>query len=57
MVDFSQGFEDLHIRCYAEILSGNGFGLEENRPAIELCHHVRNQDLSSLNECAHSLIR
>lgn len=56
MVDFSQGFEDLHIRSYAEILSGNGFGLEENRPAIELCHHVRNQDLSYLNECAHPFI-
>lgn len=56
MVDFSQGFEDLHIRSYAEILSGNGFGLEENRPAIELCHHVRNQALSPLNDCAHPLI-
>jgi UDP-N-acetyl-2-amino-2-deoxyglucuronate dehydrogenase len=56
MVDFSQGFEDLHIRSYAEILSLNGFGLEENRPAIELCHHVRNQKLSPLNDCAHSLI-
>ena len=56
MVDFSQGFEDLHIRSYADILSGNGFGLEENRPAIELCHHVRNQSLSPLNECAHPLI-
>ena len=56
MVDFSQGFEDLHIRSYAEILSGNGFGLEENRPAIELCHHVRNQKLSPLNDCAHPLI-
>jgi UDP-N-acetyl-2-amino-2-deoxyglucuronate dehydrogenase len=56
MVDFSQSFEDLHIRSYADILSGNGFGLEENRPAIELCHHVRNQKLSPLTECAHPLI-
>lgn len=56
MVDFSQGFEDLHIRSYSDILSGNGFGLEENRPAIELCYHVRNQKLSPVNDYAHPLI-
>jgi UDP-N-acetyl-2-amino-2-deoxyglucuronate dehydrogenase len=40
-VEFSDGFTDLHTRSYEEILSGRGFGLEENRVAIETVAHIR----------------
>lgn len=41
-IEFSGGFADLHTRSYEEILLGNGFGLEENRVAIETVSSIRN---------------
>jgi UDP-N-acetyl-2-amino-2-deoxyglucuronate dehydrogenase len=40
-VEFSDGFTDLHQRSYEEILAGRGFGLEENRTAIETVSSIR----------------
>lgn len=40
-IEFSGGFTDLHTRSYEEILKGNGFGLEENRVAIETVSAIR----------------
>ena len=40
-VEFSDGFTDLHTRSYEEILAGKGFGLEENRVAIETVSQIR----------------
>lgn len=42
-IEFSGGFTDLHTRSYEEILKGNGFGLEENRVAIETVADIRNK--------------
>ena len=41
-IEFSGGFADLHTRSYEEILAGRGFGLEENRVAIETVANIRN---------------
>ncbi|RIJ20471.1 gfo/Idh/MocA family oxidoreductase [Henriciella barbarensis] len=41
-IEFSGGFTDLHTRSYEEILAGRGFGLEENRVAIETVSQIRN---------------
>ena len=41
-IEFSTGFTDLHTMSYQEILSGNGFGLEDNRVAIETVSSIRN---------------
>lgn len=41
-IEFSDGFTDLHTRSYEEILAGRGFGLEENRVAIETVSAIRN---------------
>lgn len=41
-IEFSGGFTDLHTRSYEEILAGRGFGLEENRIAIETVAAIRN---------------
>lgn len=40
-IEFSEGFTELHIKSYQEILKGNGFGLEAARPSIELVHQIR----------------
>jgi UDP-N-acetyl-2-amino-2-deoxyglucuronate dehydrogenase len=40
-IEFSGGFTDLHTRSYEEVLAGRGFGLEENRVAIETVAHIR----------------
>lgn len=47
-IEFSGGFTDLHTVSYQEILAGRGFGLEENRVAIETVAHIRNASLSPL---------
>jgi UDP-N-acetyl-2-amino-2-deoxyglucuronate dehydrogenase len=41
-IEFSDGFTDLHTISYQEILKGNGFGLQEARPSIELAYRIRN---------------
>jgi len=40
-IEFSGGFTDLHTRSYEEILAGRGFGVEENRVAIETVAAIR----------------
>ena len=40
--DFTNGFDHLHLQSYINILSGNGFTLEDARPAIELCERLTN---------------
>jgi UDP-N-acetyl-2-amino-2-deoxyglucuronate dehydrogenase len=40
-IEFSDGFTDLHTRSYQEILNGNGFGLQDAKPSIQLVHQIR----------------
>jgi len=40
-IEFSDGFTELHTRIYEEVLAGRGFGVEENRTAIETVAHIR----------------
>lgn len=42
-IEFSEGFGDLHTKSYSEILKGNGFGLKEAKPSIDLVHEIRNK--------------
>lgn len=44
-IEFSEGFTDLHTKSYEEILKGNGFGLADARPSIDLVHAIRNAPL------------
>ncbi len=39
--DFSKGFTDLHTESYRRILAGEGFGLREARPSIEIVSQIR----------------
>jgi UDP-N-acetyl-2-amino-2-deoxyglucuronate dehydrogenase len=40
-VEFSEGFTDLHTRVYERTLAGQGFGIEDARPSVELVHRIR----------------
>jgi len=39
--DLSENFGDLHTLSYQKILAGEGFGIEDVRPAVSLCEKLR----------------
>ncbi len=41
-IEFSDGFTELHTKSYENILAGQGFGLNDAKPSIELAHIIRN---------------
>ena len=45
-LEFSEGFTDLHTRVYEHVLAGNGFGVADARPSIELSHRIRHAALA-----------
>ena len=49
-IEFSDGFTDLHTRSYQEILAGRGFGLDENRVAIETVAGIRQSTVVNSGE-------
>jgi UDP-N-acetyl-2-amino-2-deoxyglucuronate dehydrogenase len=40
-IEFTEGFTDLHTRVYERTLAGDGFGIADARPSIELVHRIR----------------
>ncbi|MFT3682716.1 MAG: Gfo/Idh/MocA family oxidoreductase [Ferruginibacter sp.] len=56
-IEFSEGFTDLHTCVYEDILSGGGFGLEENRQAVETAGIIRTQALSGLSGEYHPFLK
>ncbi|WP_321298635.1 Gfo/Idh/MocA family oxidoreductase [Marinifilum fragile] len=40
-VEFSDGFTELHTDSYKKILAGEGYGLDDVRPCIEIVHDIR----------------
>jgi UDP-N-acetyl-2-amino-2-deoxyglucuronate dehydrogenase len=49
-IEFSDGFTDLHKKSYEEILAGRGFGLQENRAAIETVAAIRSAPVETRGE-------
>ena len=56
-VEFSGGFTDLHTESYKQILSGNGFGLEEARKSIKIVSDIRNQDVVKNSSDLHPFVK
>jgi UDP-N-acetyl-2-amino-2-deoxyglucuronate dehydrogenase len=54
-IEFSDGFTELHTHSYQHILEGQGFGLEEARPSIEIVHDIRHMDPIGLKGDYHPL--
>lgn len=55
LLEFSEGFTDLHTLSYQSILSENGFGLDDAMPAIQLAQQIREQTPVGLNGTYHPL--
>ncbi len=56
-VEFSEGFADLHTRSYEQILTGNGFGLDDARPSIETVFEIRNAKEAALRGEYHPFLK
>lgn len=57
-LDLSAGFDDLHTRVYEEVLAGNGFGVEDTRPSVELVHRIRHEEVvAPQGDHGHRLLR
>ncbi|NGM44576.1 Gfo/Idh/MocA family oxidoreductase [Rhodobacter sp. SGA-6-6] len=52
-IEFSEGFTELHTRIYEEVLAGRGFGVEENRVAIETVATIRNASIAAKSGLTH----
>ena len=55
-IEFSEGFTDLHTRVYEDILSGGGYGVEDNRVAIETVAKIRQSSITKPSDLAHPLV-
>lgn len=55
-VEFSDGFTELHTKCYEEILAGRGFCLEDNRLAIAAVSQIRHSAPHISRERTHPLV-
>lgn len=55
-VEFSEGFTDLHTRSYEKILAGQGFGIADARPSIELAYRIRQSTVINAPDRYHPLL-
>jgi UDP-N-acetyl-2-amino-2-deoxyglucuronate dehydrogenase len=56
-VEFSEGFTDLHTAVYERTLAGNGFGIADARPSIELTHRIRHAEISDFDSGVHPFLK
>ena len=52
-IEFTEGFTDLHTEVYKNILTENGFGIEDARPSIETVYNLRHIILDNKIEYPH----
>lgn len=52
-IEFTGGFGALHTAVYRDILAGQGFGIADARPSIELVHAIRTAEVRPNAETAH----
>lgn len=55
-LEFSGGFTDLHTQSYQRILAGLGYGVEENRAAIETVVRIRKAEITKAPAEAHHFL-
>lgn len=57
-IEFSGGFTDLHTMVYQDILDGNGFGIEDARPSLNLVSELRGKNpVKSTTRQVHPMIQ
>lgn len=55
-LEFSGGFTDLHTESYRRILQGEGYGISDNRSAIETVELIRTQPVARHQNNEHPLL-
>ena len=55
-LEFSNGFMDLHTQSYERILVGHGYGIDENRTAIETVEAIRLSPIAANPIDSHALL-
>ena len=55
-LEFSGGFTDLHTQSYERILAGQGYGVDENRTAIETVEKIRVSEVVAHPAESHALL-
>jgi len=55
-IEFSDGFTELHTESYKNILDGNGFGLADARPSVEIAHSIRNFEIVPNSNFKHKFL-
>lgn len=55
-LEFSGGFTDLHTQSYERILAGQGYGVHENRTAIETVEKIRVSEVVAHPTQSHELL-
>jgi UDP-N-acetyl-2-amino-2-deoxyglucuronate dehydrogenase len=56
-IEFSEGFTDLHKRVYERSVAGQGFGLMDALPAIQLVEKIRKESPIGTQKTSHKLLR
>ncbi len=55
-IEFSEGFTDLHVVSYREIMAGRGFRLDTVRPSIETVAAIRTKPIEQDHALAHPFL-
>ena len=55
-LEFSGGFTDLHTQSYERVLDGRGYGIEDNRAAIETVEVIRTKPITQDPQITHPLL-
>ena len=55
-LEFSGGFTDLHTQSYQRVLNDNGYGVDDNRAAIETVEKLRKSPVVDTPEITHPLL-
>lgn len=55
-LEFSGGFTDLHTQSYQRILEGHGYGLEDNRAAVQTVETIRSASVVANPQHVHPLL-
>ncbi|WP_417432245.1 Gfo/Idh/MocA family oxidoreductase [Kiloniella sp.] len=56
-IEFSGGFTDLHTESYRAIIAGQGYGLADVRPSIEIVSRINHMDISQIKGEQHPFIQ
>lgn len=55
--DLSYGFNDLHDKCYKDILDGNGYKISDVRETVEMVHKIRSRKIEKNKGNKHPLFK